>query len=214
MTKLYLDTLDDQRQLTFFKLIAFAKSAVLAGGTALALQIGHRKSFDFDLFLPNPIPKTLYKSVQDVFGKSPLKHVDTGDQLTIELTSGIEITFLYYWHKPLYAAIQTDSLALCDKRDIATDKAMTLGRRNAWRDYVDFFFLLKDNHVTLDQIVADAQKRFGNEFSTKLFLQQLSYTGDIADFSVTYVQDAYNPKEISSFLEKQIKKFAPTALPL
>lgn len=214
MTKLYLDTLDDQRQLTFFKLIAFAKSAVLAGGTALALQIGHRKSFDFDLFLPNPIPKTLYKSVQDVFGKSPLKHVDTGDQLTIELTSGIEITFLYYWHKPLYTTIPTHSLALCDKRDIATDKAMTLGRRNAWRDYVDFFFLLKDNHVTLAQIVADAQKRFGNEFSTKLFLQQLSYTGDIADFSVTYARDTYKPKAISSFLEKSVKEYVPTALPL
>ncbi|MEK9143150.1 MAG: nucleotidyl transferase AbiEii/AbiGii toxin family protein [Patescibacteria group bacterium] len=214
MTKLYLDTLDDQRQLTFFKLIAFAKSAVLAGGTALALQIGHRKSFDFDLFLPNPIPRTLYKSVQEVFSESPLKHVDTGNQLTIELTSGIEITFLYYWHKPLYTTIPTHSLALCDKRDIATDKAMTLGKRNAWRDYVDFFFLLRDHHVSLAQIVADAEKRFGNEFSTKLFLQQLSYTGDIKDFSITYVGHQYTPQEISKFLEQQAKNYAKTSLPL
>ncbi len=214
MTKLYLDTLDDQRQLTFSKLIAFTKSAVLAGGTGLALQIGHRKSFDFDLFMPNSIPRTLYKSVQDVFGESPTKHVDTGDQLTIELASGIEITFLYYWYKPLYTTIRTNSLALFDKRDIATDKAMTLGRRNAWRDYVDFFFLLKENHVTLTQLIVDAEKRFGNEFSTKLFLQQLSYTGDIADFSVTYVRDTFNPKEISSFLERHVKEYAPTTLPL
>ena len=96
MTKLFLEILDDARQSVLKKLSAYAKNAVLAGGTSLALQIGHRKSFDFDLFIPRPIPRTLYKSIQELFNESPIKHVDTGDQLTVELSTGIEITFLYY----------------------------------------------------------------------------------------------------------------------
>ena len=39
--------------------------------------------------------------------------------------------------------VKTSSLPLFDKRDIAADKAYTVGRRPAWRDYVDFFSCLK-----------------------------------------------------------------------
>lgn len=214
MTKLYLDILDEERLLVLTKLHAFQNEAILSGGTALALQIGHRKSFDFDLFIAKPIPRTLYTSVQNIFGEAPVKHVDTSDQLTVELTSGIEITFLYYWYTPIYNTIKTNTLPLCDKRDIATDKAITMGRRNVWRDYVDFFFLLKDRHITLAQLVSDAEKRFGNEFSAKLFLQQLSYTGDIQDFSITFSGNHYTPQEISVYLEQQTKEYAKTILPL
>ncbi|MEK7544059.1 MAG: nucleotidyl transferase AbiEii/AbiGii toxin family protein [Patescibacteria group bacterium] len=212
MTKLHLEILDDARRAVFGKLSAYTKTATLAGGTALALQIGHRKSFDFDLFTPKPIPRTLYKSLQELFGQSPVKHVDTGDQLTVELASGVEITFLYYWYPPLYPTIPTTAIPLCDKRDIATDKALTIGKRNAWRDYVDFFFLLKYGHISLPQLIADAEKRFGNEFSRKLFLEQLAYTGDIQDFSITYIGHPYTPQEISEYLESQVKAYVKSTL--
>ena len=39
----------------------------LAGGTALALQIGHRLSVDFDLFCEGPIDRTLLSKVKKVF---------------------------------------------------------------------------------------------------------------------------------------------------
>jgi len=41
--------------------------------------------------------------------------------------------------------------------DIAADKAFTVGRRGAFRDYVDLYFLLKDK-TTLPKIISDAQK--------------------------------------------------------
>lgn len=214
MTKLHLEILDDARLAVFHKLNAYAQTTTLAGGTALALQIGHRKSFDFDLFTPKPITRSLYKSVQELFGESPAKHVDTGDQLTVELASGVEITFLYYWYPPLYPTIPTATLSLCDKRDIATDKALTIGKRNAWRDYVDFFFLLKDGHTTLLKLIADAEKRYSGEFSRKLFLEQLAYTGDINDFSITYLGQSYSPPEISEYLEEQVKRYVKKSLPL
>ncbi len=50
MTKLFLDVLDKPRREILTKLGVFGDSAVLGGGTALALQIGHRKSFDFDFY--------------------------------------------------------------------------------------------------------------------------------------------------------------------
>lgn len=212
MTNLHLDILDETRQAIFTKLHTFAQTSILGGGTALALQIGHRRSFDFDLFLPTPIPRSLYHTVQTTLGESPEKLVDSGDQLTMKFASGIEITFLYYWYPPLYQTIVSPSLPLFDLRDIATDKAATIGRRNVWRDYVDFFFLLKEKHLTLDQIITDAQKRFGKEFSPKLFLQQLSFTGDIKDFSIMLLGPMYSPEEIKHFLTEEVKRYTTTQI--
>src|ERR1035441_5047167 len=44
----------------------------LAGGTALALQIGHRVSVDFDFFSPEPIAGTLLTKAQRIFAPEPL----------------------------------------------------------------------------------------------------------------------------------------------
>jgi len=212
MTDISLDILDEQRQKIFALLSNFRGNALLGGGTALALQIRHRRSFDFDCFLPKPIPRSLYAQVKKTFGESPMKLVDSADQLTVQLSALVEVTFLYYWYPPLYAAIPTQSLALVDKRDIASDKAFTLGRRNAWRDYVDFYFLLKDNHTTLSRIIADGTKRFGNEFSPKLFLEQLCYTEDIHDTSAEFINTQPTKNGITTFLEQQVKTYMQDTL--
>jgi len=208
MTDLSLDVLDETRQAIFAKLAALGEKATLGGGTALALQIHHRRSFDFDLFIPHPLPRSLYRTIQTVIGEAPEKLLDTSDQLTVKCASGVELTMLYYWYPPLYPTIPSPSLPLFDIRDIATDKALTLGRRNVWRDYIDFFFLIKDGHVPLDRLIADAQRRFGNEFSPKLFLEQLSYTGDVKDFTVTFVGHSYSPEEVTVYLTEEVRRYA------
>jgi len=49
-----------REQLKWLKL--FKREFVLVGGTAIALQIGHRKSIDFDLFKKKPINFYLIKN--------------------------------------------------------------------------------------------------------------------------------------------------------
>ena len=50
MENLHLEILDNKRQLIFHQLLNFKSLGYLAGGTALALQAGHRVSYDFDIF--------------------------------------------------------------------------------------------------------------------------------------------------------------------
>lgn len=82
MLKIYLDVLDPEQKKIFEKLRAFGKDGVLGGETAISLQIKHRRSFDFDIFLPKPIPQTLFKKTQEVFGPNLEKLIDSTDQLT------------------------------------------------------------------------------------------------------------------------------------
>lgn len=206
MIGIYLDLLDPKRRETFFKLKCLASKGTLAGGTALGLQLKHRLSFDFDIFYDKHIIRKEFKKVAQVVGVQE-KRFDQPNQITFLTWMGIQVTLVYYEFSPLYPKIKTSSLPLFDFRDIAADKAYTLGRRPIWRDYVDIFFLLKGGFVTLESLIKDAQKKFGVEFACKLFLEQLTYYRDIQDFKIEFVEREYSPKEIQEFLKKEVLRY-------
>lgn len=212
MSKIYLEIFNPERKKIFSQLKAFQKEGILGGGTAIALQIKHRRSFDFDIFLPKPIPKTIFKKTQEVFGSNLEKLVDNTDQLTILIDGKTALTFLYYYFPPLHPIVKTDSVDLFNLRDLATDKAATIGRRGIWRDYIDLFFLIKNGYVKFPTIIAEAQKRFGADFAPKLFLEQLCYFDDIKDFTIEFIKERYAPNQIKSFFEKIISDYLKTKL--
>lgn len=79
-------------------------------------------------------------------------------------------------------------------------KAYALGRRSKWKDYVDFYFLLKD-HFSIDQISERAHEIFDQLFSPKLFRAQLSYFNDIIySEPVEFLVPAPSEEEIKQFL--------------
>lgn len=206
MTSLYLDALSPERKEVFLKLKCLADKGTLAGGTALLLQIKHRYSFDFDIFFDKPGVETYFTKLARLFGVKE-RRVDLPNHQTFFTKKDIQITLFYYEFAPLYTKVKTSSLPLFNLKDIAADKAYTLGRRPMWRDYVDLFFLLKEKHVVLKDLIRDAKRKFKTLFDAKLFLQQLIYFGDIRNFEVDYINKKYSPKKIQSFLKKEVLKY-------
>src|SRR5487761_2412075 len=93
---LHLEALTDSGKTLFPKLAAFKDDFYLAGGTALALQLGHRVSVDFDLFSSEPIKKTMLARVEDELAKeSVTPMVATNRELTV-MVKGVKCTFLHY----------------------------------------------------------------------------------------------------------------------
>jgi hypothetical protein len=71
---------------------------------------------------------------------------------------------------------------LLSVREIAATKAYTIGRRGAYKDYIDLYFILSEQHTTLTNIIdVDAEKKFGVEFNSRLFLGQLVFLDDVRD---------------------------------
>ena len=206
MFQLYInDVLSPVRQTIFTKLAAFKRKGVLAGGTALALQLKHRRSFDFDIFTSEEIPTELAWEVKKVFGKTKIIR-ESGVELTFLTARKIKITFFHYPFKSLYKIIKTNSLSIFDWRDVAADKAYTVGRRPIYRDYVDIFFIIR-NGYTLKNIIRDAQQKFKGLFSEKLFLGQLTYFTDLKLPEIEFLGEKYTPGEIKSFFEKVVKEY-------
>lgn len=214
MLKIYLEILDKQRQETFKKLSAFKKEGCLAGGTALSLQINHRKSVDFDIFLPRPISPQFFRRVTEVFGKNIKAKLNTRDLLLIETPQKIQVHFVYIWYKKLFPPIKTTSIDLESIGDIAANKAHTIGRRAAWRDYADLFYLLKNKLTTLEKIIKDAKKKFNGEFVEAQFLEQLCYFKDMAISPIEWIGSTYSPEEIELFLGNEVKDYLDNKLNL
>lgn len=206
MSELYLAILDTERKEIFSKLSNFKDKGYLAGGTALALQMGHRKSFDFDVFLPKLISRQFVKKVISVFGKDIEIRISTGDLLLVKTKNGVEVHFVYFWYKNLFPEVRTGYIDLSSVRDIAANKAFTIGKRGAWRDYVDIFFLINRGIVDLHTVVDLASQKFKPEFNPRLFLEQLTYFGDIEDYHTVFLKESYSEKEIKSFLESEVRK--------
>jgi hypothetical protein len=155
----------------------FSPEFYLVGGTAIALQLGHRRSIDFDLFSDKPINRDQLKKTLDT---TPFKFQVTfedGDQLH-GLINNTHLTFYEYPHHVPATEPFDDIILMPNLLDLAAMKAFALGMRAKWKDYVDLYFILK-NHHSFDAIKNRAEALFGTWFNAKLFRQQLTYYQDV-----------------------------------
>lgn len=162
------------------KLKVFSQDLGLVGGTAIALQIGHRKSVDFDLFSEKEFDNAKIRNSIVKIGKIDRVIRDEKDQYEPVL-NGVRVTFLRYPFKISFTEKLGDVLKMPDLLTLSAMKAYTLGRRAKWKDYVDLYFVIRNYHG-LAEIVKRAKKIFGKEFNEKNLRVQLAYFKDI-DFS-------------------------------
>lgn len=154
----------------------FRREFCLVGGTAIALQIGHRRSVDFDLFKTAPLKpaRIISKISASGYSYNVTRRVD--DQLNVTINK-VTFTFFQYPFK-INCRIKYEGLRMPDLLTLAAMKAYALGRRSKWKDYVDLYFITKYHHK-LEEIIKKAEEIFGQLFSEKLFRAQLCYFEDI-----------------------------------
>lgn len=177
----------------------FKKSYYLVEGTAIALQIGHRQSIDFDLFTKGEVN---HKKIIEKFSKNKLsvkitRRTDTKLNL---ICNHVNFTFYQYPYDINPNLKFQNYCKMPDLIQLAAMKAFALGRRSKWKDYVDLYFLLKEK-LTVKDITAMANQIYGDLFSEKQFRAQLMYFKDI-DYTeeVIFLRDFPKKKEIMKFL--------------
>jgi hypothetical protein len=170
-----------EKQVNYLKFLKnFSGDFGLVGGTAIALQIGHRQSIDFDLVSLKEIKTLSIRKKILEFGKIDMVLVDNQDEYTL-IVDGVKFTFFNY---PFPIKFSEDLGGIISMPDIVTLSAMkayALGRRAKWKDYVDLYFIA-EKLGSIDPIIKKAQEVFSLEFDEKNFRVQLAYFDDI-DYS-------------------------------
>lgn len=200
---MFTEVLNGRQQNMLEILKQYKRRFYLAGGTAIALQLGHRSSLDFDLFTHKNFSHQAILS--NLTTKNISFHVihEEADQLHI-IANGVKLTFLNFPYSIPHIVKLRDYFSMPDLPTLAAMKALALGGRAKWKDYTDLYFLI--NHgISMAVIVETAGNLFGNKFNAKLFKQQLAYFEDI-DYSeeVEYIGKTRPSKAtIQKFLTSQ-----------
>ena len=166
-----------------------AKRFYLAGGTALALQIGHRQSNDLDYFVDGDrLDRTFLRVADRVLSADGQVETVLDEPGQIDVVVGPrrrKVSFIAYPFPLRRPKVVIEGQPCADVLEIAAMKAYALGRRGAARDYVDIEAAISKAGISLGDIVSSAKARFVLEgesvFSERMLLQQLVYTEDLED---------------------------------
>lgn len=148
----------------------------LAGGTALALQIGHRTSVDFDFYKEMKIrPSVLLTEFKEIFKKTELNIIEaTSTDLRI-IVKNTSLTAFYYPYPLIRNSIKFLDVNLASIEDITAMKVIALVQRGRKRDFFDIYYLLKK--YSLNQILGFVQEKHP-EYDLYTCLRGLIYFQD------------------------------------
>lgn len=174
--ELYFDILD-RRRLKILPGLEFLRedyNFYLAGGTALALQIRHRTSVDFDFYTPKDFdPKDLHKRFKRIFGQIVPVHMAEGTLMVA--IDDIGMSFFRYEYPLLKPLMKTQYMDLLSIEDIAAMKIIAVVQRGTRRDFIDIFYLLR--RFSLDKLLKMTEKKY-EVFNKYLGLRALTYFED------------------------------------
>ncbi len=133
----------------------------LAGGSGLALQLGHRISEDLDLFSIKPFNSTkLYFTLQTK--AAAFEEILTEENTLILIMDKVRLSFFYYPVPLLFEPLSFEGIEVADWRDIIAEKIKTVAQRGSRKDFYDLFESVYSKHFTIKEAVAVFKKRFKN----------------------------------------------------
>ncbi|MCX6351015.1 MAG: nucleotidyl transferase AbiEii/AbiGii toxin family protein [Bacteroidetes bacterium] len=129
---------------------SYLKDFRLVGGTALSLQIGHRISYDLDLFTQVPFEgKELKLQLMDDFNSIHAK-MESANTLLCTIND-IKVDFIRFRYEFSYPLVLENEIRLANINDIAPMKLDAISGRGRKRDFYDLYLLLR--RFSLEEIL-------------------------------------------------------------
>jgi len=165
---LRLSRLPPAQRALFPRLSFLRPGFVLYGGTAVALQTGHRDSENFDFFSSEALPEAAKRSLAAEFADHPLEVLqDTGDTLTLDVESADAVVRLSFFGRIRVPRLDLPCAAATGPRvasrlDLAGFKLAMAYQRHEENDVADVAALLESG-TTLAEAVGAMRRIYGDQ---------------------------------------------------
>lgn len=140
---------DTLRAIKLVSKINIINKSYLAGGTALALHLGHRISVDLDFFTPKVFDENVLSSELETLLE--FKKEGVAWRTVWGEVGKTKFSIFYYKHPLIKKTVDFEDIKVLQKEDIAAMKIHSLEDRGSKRDFFDLYFLAKE--FSLDQIL-------------------------------------------------------------
>jgi hypothetical protein len=181
MGRLHLEILAAAQRALWEELQQVPPRFVLYGETAIALQLGHRQSVDFDFCSTAAIDSAaLFENVPFLSGAVTVRQAP--DTLTLRVDRGAPVVVSFMAVRSLRQLLRpTRSGAggchIASLLDLAATKASVVQQRAEAKDYIDLDALIRSG-LPLARILSAALLAFGERFDPQSTLKALSFFGD------------------------------------
>jgi predicted nucleotidyltransferase component of viral defense system len=204
--QLHLDVLPE-KQLQLFDVLSsqsFIRNFYLAGGTCLALQIGHRRSVDFDFFVQGDFDTSAIVNILSRMGRYERANEERN---TINgMLNSIRISFFGYHYDSIDNFRLYNNIRLAGMKDIAAMKLEAIAGRGSRKDFVDLFFLLQQ--YSLKDVFSFHRQKYGEGLSNQYHhLKSLVYFDDAETEAMPLMIHPLKWKDVKDNIIKQVKHF-------
>lgn len=204
---MYLDCVS-RNQVKVLRKLGFLKGQgfYLAGGTALALQIGHRRSTDLDFYIEEKFDfKELREELKKNFKKATF--IQGREGTLIMKLEGVATSFFYYPYPLISPVVEFEDFpAIASIRDIGAMKMIAIGDRGIKRDFYDIYFLLEK--FSLREIFNWVEKKYP-EYNIYPAVRGLTYFKDAEEKSQreTYLTQHIPWSKVKETLIRKVNEY-------
>lgn len=180
------------------------QKAYLAGGTALALQLGHRISYDLDFFTKKEFDEnTLLPQIKKI-SKFELEKIAW--RTILGKFKDVRFSIFYYEYPLLYHTKKFGMINILDIHDIAAMKIAAIASRGTKRDFVDLYFICKEI-ISLENAIQLYDKKYKNLATTEIhIMKSLTYFEDAEAQDMPHMLAPVDWDGVKRFFEEEVKK--------
>lgn len=180
------------------------QKAYLAGGTALALQLGHRISYDLDFFTQEEFDEQMLLPEIEKISNFQLEKIAW--RTILGKFRDVKFSIFYYKYPLLYAAKKFGMINITDICDIAAMKIAAIASRGTKRDFVDLYFICKET-VTLSEAIQLYDKKYENLATTEIhIMKSLIFFADAESDEMPKMLKKVVWEDIKKYFENEVKK--------
>ena len=169
----------------------------LAGGTGLALALGHRISEDFDFFRPDRPDLQLLRTVLADAGEFEI--IQEMEHTLSVIMNGVKMSFFHVADPFLFPTQPYRFFQVADPRDIALMKLVAVSGRGSRKDFVDLFCILRGSPPLAEYFDLLPQKYGKGRANAYHILKSLVYFEDAEQEPLPRMLVPFNWKECKAF---------------
>lgn len=194
---------DVEQTLDALQEVPIAARFYLAGGTGLALQLGHRRSVDLDFFLSEDFDVEFV--VQQIQGLRQFALVSKSPGTIYANIGATKVSFIAYVYPILFPLQRFHSADVADPRDISCMKLSAIASRGTKRDFIDLYVLAQ--RYGLEQLLTWFQNKYSQaHYSMVHVLKSLAYFEDAERDPMPDMLIGLSWPEVREYFTRQVTK--------
>ena len=175
----------------------------LAGGTGLALHLGHRRSVDLDFFAESPFDEErLLQLLQPIAAVVVIERQPQTLDLTIQ---GVKVSFHGYQYPVLFPRLLFSGVPVADPRDIACMKITAIASRGMKRDFVDLYAASRC-FALAELLNLFARKYARTPYNKHHILKSLAWFADADKDPMPDMLVPLDWREVKRFFEREVPR--------